>query len=67
MDTTSCVYCDRPNMTERVELGISYCKACAWRGIQDSNRIVLVCGHKSGYQPMFVEDVASMAHNPKRS
>ena len=54
-------------MTERVELGISYCKACAWRGIQDSNRIVLVCGHKSGYQPMFVEDVASMAHNPKRS
>jgi len=63
-----CKYCGKDNMPERAELGIDYCKNCVGEGLRHSRKqIDLVCGHKAGYQPMFIDDVSTMANNPKRS
>lgn len=63
-----CQYCDDPVLEERWELGYSWCMKprCSSLGITERNKIVLVCGHKAGYQPMFREDVIEYANNPKR-
>lgn len=63
-----CIFCGGPNLEARVELGIHWCKGCTNQGLQSRARMmVLVCGHKSGYQPMFIEDVAKQAYNPKKT
>lgn len=63
----NCLYCDNPIIQERVDLGYSWCttQRCVELGLRYSNKIVLVCGHKSIYQPMFVEQVATQANHPK--
>lgn len=64
-----CLYCDDTVHPERVELGYKWCTSakCVSYGLSRTNRIVLVCGHKSIYQPMFISQVAKDAGNPKRS
>jgi hypothetical protein len=63
-----CKYCKEEILEERAELGYEWCLSprCSSLGITETNKIVLVCGHKSGYQPMFREDVKVYATNPKR-
>jgi hypothetical protein len=63
-----CKYCDNNVIPERVELGYLWCTSprCVSFGMIYRNEIVLVCGHKSGYQPMFRKDVKNDASNPKR-
>jgi hypothetical protein len=64
-----CKFCHTNEVSvERLELGYEWCKEekCVKLGLSRTNRIVLVCGHKAGYQPMFVDSVSSQAYNPKR-
>lgn len=64
----NCEFCGAFVAPERVEAGYRWCKAprCAQAGLEARNKIVLVCGHKAGYQPMFKEDVADDAAHPRR-
>lgn len=63
-----CKYCDNIVPEERIALGYNWCKEsrCVNLGLKETNNIVLVCGHKSIYQPMFVSQVADQAGHPKR-
>ena len=64
-----CKFCHTNDVPdERIDLGYDWCKSdnCVKLGLSRTNRIVLVCGHKAGYQPMFVDSVSSQAYNPKR-
>lgn len=65
----TCKYCDNTVHDERVALGYRWCttKRCVDLGLKENNNIVLVCGHKSIYQPMFISQVAEQAGHPKRS
>ena len=63
-----CKYCGEKVIQERIDLGYTWCQSprCSSLGITETNEIVLVCGHKSGYQPMFRKDVSKYATSPKR-
>lgn len=63
----NCKYCDDAIEQERSALGYEWCmkSTCVDLGLREKNNIVLVCGHKSIYQPMFVSDVAEQATHPK--
>lgn len=65
----TCRYCDNAVHPEREALGYKWCteKICVDNGLRESNNIVLVCGHKSIYQPMFISQVVEQAGHPKRS
>jgi hypothetical protein len=64
-----CKFCHTNDVPQaRINLGYDWCMSsiCVKLGLSRANNIVLVCGHKGGYQPMFVDSVSSQAYNPKR-
>lgn len=64
----NCEFCGAWVAPERVDAGYTWCKAasCSESGMARKNNIVLVCGHKAGYQPMYKDDVAHDAIHPRR-
>ena len=63
-----CRFCDTEFGEARYEAGYDYCmsKLCVDKGLRMSRQqYVLVCGHKSNYEPMRVDIVKDVAYSPR--